>query len=210
MKKILALGLALAVLSVGGGVLLAAQPLLVASVLSGFRHATRVPAELRASSTFSLAPMSDAAPYLSGVKRAGWLAVVVPMLLALTIWAAAVLGFRLALLHLGIGLSLSALLMETLFLKYRRVPFVSSYMPSPDVKLNGVLFLSALLFGSFVLAWLERLSFESTTGYVVLVSILLGSAAGARAFDHATRGSAIPLDLDEEPVLPTQRLNLAK
>jgi hypothetical protein len=191
-------------------VLLAAQPFLVASVLSGFRHATRVPAELRASSTFMLAPMSDAAPYISGVKRAGWLAVVVPTLVALTIWAVAVLGADLARRHLGIGLALSALLMETLFLKYRRVPFVSSYVASADVKLNGVMFLAALLSGSFVLAWLERLSFESATGYAVLVATLLGLAVAARVFDHATRGPATALDLDEEPVLPTQRLNLAK
>jgi hypothetical protein len=222
MAASLAIGLSLVVLNVGGALattndsgsipvaLLAAQPLLIATVLCGFRHATRLPAELRASSTFSLALVGDAAPYISGVKRAGWLVVVGPALLALTIWDTAILGPRLALLHVGVGLSLSAVLMETLFLRYRRVPFVSGYMPNVDVKLMGVVFLVAVLSGSFALAWVERGSFETTTGYVALLTTLLGLSVGVSLFDRASRGPAVPLDLDEEPALPTQRLNLAK
>jgi hypothetical protein len=212
MAAALAIGLSLAVLTVGGGqvALLAAQPLLLASVLCGFRHATRVPAELRASSTFSLALVSDLAPYISGVKRAGWLAVAVPTLLVLAIWDAATLGPHLALLQFGAGLILSALLMETLFFGYRRVPFVSGYVASADVKLTAVLLVASVLFGSFVLAWVERRSFETAAGYVVLLTSLLGLGVGVRAFDRASGGPAVALDLDEQPVLPTQRLNLAE
>ena len=89
MAASLAIGLSLVVLTVGGGLatghdpssipvaLLAAQPLLIATVLCGFRHATRLPAELRAGSTFSVALVGNPAPYISGVKRAGWFAVAV-------------------------------------------------------------------------------------------------------------------------------------
>jgi hypothetical protein len=222
MAASLAIGLSLAVLTVSGGLatrndmtsipvaLLAAQPLLIATVLCGFRHATRLPAELRASSTFSLALVDDAAPYIAGVKRAGWLAVVGPTLLALTIWDTAILGPRLALLHVGAGLSLSALLMETLFLRYRRVPFVSGYVPSVDVKVTGVVFLASVLFGSFALAWVQRGAFETTTGYVALLTALLGLSVGVRAFDRGSHGPAITLDLDEQPALPTQRLDLSQ
>jgi hypothetical protein len=218
----LAIGLSLVVLTVGGGLatrnasssipvaLLAAQPILIATLLCGFRYATRLPAEHRAGSTFGLALVGDAAPYISGVKRAGWLAVAAPALLALTIWDTAILGFRPALLHAGVGLSLSAVLMETLFLRYRRVPFVSGYVPSVDVKLIGVAFLASVLFGSFTLAWVERSAFETATGYVALLTILLGLSVSMMVFDHASRGPAVALDLDEQPALPTQRLNLAK
>ncbi len=209
MAASLALGLALAILAIGGGAFLVAQPLLIACVLSGFRHATRVPADLRASSTFNLAPIGDAAQYISGVKRAGWLVVVAPTLVALTIWDTAMLGRHVAVWHFGVGLSLSALVMETLFLRYRRVPFVSGYVRTGDVKLTGVVFLASVLFSSFVLAWIEQSAFETTTGSVALMAILLGLAVGVRAFDHATRGPAIALDLDEQSALPTQRLNLA-
>jgi hypothetical protein len=212
MAASLAIGTSLVVLTASGGpvALLAAQPMLLASVLSGFRHATRVPAELRASSTFSLALTGETAPYISGVKRAGWLVVAVPTLLAIAIWDAAILGPHVALLQAGVGLSLSALLMETLFLRYRRVPFVSGYVPSADVKLRGVVFLVSILSGSFLLAWVERSAFETATGYVALLTTLLGLSVGVGVVDQASRGPATAIDLDEQPVLPTQRLNLAK
>jgi hypothetical protein len=190
--------------------ILAGQSLLLASVLSGFRHAVRIPAELRASSTFSLAWVGNAAPYISGVKRAGWVAVVAPTLVGLMIWHTAILGPRLAALHLGVGLALSALMMETLFLRDRRVPLVSGYVPSLDVKSQGLVFLAAVVSVSFALAWAERSVLETATGYVVLLTILLGLSVGMRTFDRASIGPAVAIDLDEQPALPTQRLNLAQ
>ena len=47
-------------------------------------------------------------------------------------------------------------------------------------------------------------------GSVPLLTLLLGLSVGVRVFDAATRGAAVALDLDEQPALPTQRLNLAK
>ena len=213
MAASLAIGLAFVVLAVRGNVttgLFASQPLLLACLLSGFRRATRIPAEIRAGSTFSLALVSDAAPYVAGVKRAGWLAVVLPTLVVLGFWDVAILGPRVALWHLGAGLFLSAFLMEALFARYRRVPFVSSYMSGVDVKLVVVMFLLSVLIGSFALSWVERRSFETTTGYVALLTILAAVTVGVRVFDRASDAPAVTLDLDEQPALPTQRLNLAK
>jgi hypothetical protein len=190
--------------------ILAGQSLLLASVLSGFRHAVRIPAELRASSTFSLAWVGGVAPYISGVKRAGWVAVVGPTLVGLMIWHTAILGPRLAALHCGVGLALSALMMETLFLRDRRVPLVSGYVPSLDVKSQGLVFLAAVVSVSFALAWAERLALETATGYVALLTTLLGLIVGIRTFDRASIGPAVALDLDEQSALPTQLLNLAQ
>ena len=105
-------------------VMLAAQPLLLACVLTGFRHAVQLPAELRASSTFSLAWGGNLRPYLSGVKRGGMLALALPVLVALFAWHSAVLGLRVAVLHFCTGGAFVALIMEVLFLRYRRIPFV--------------------------------------------------------------------------------------
>src|SRR5262249_44232668 len=63
--------------------ILAAQFLLLASMLTGFRHATQVPSDLRASRTFSLASTGDVRSYLSGVKRAAFVGLVFPVLLVL-------------------------------------------------------------------------------------------------------------------------------
>ena len=190
--------------------LLAGQWLLLASVVSGFRHAVRIPAELRASTTFSLAWTGNLTPYISGVKRAGWIALVLPTLGGLFIWHAIVLGARLAALHLGVGLVVSALLMETLFLRYRRLPFASSYVPSGELRSLGVASVAVLIFVSFTLAWVERFALTAPAGYLTLVATMIGLSAGARAFDRASRQPATPLDLDEPTPFPTQRFDLAR
>jgi hypothetical protein len=189
--------------------ILAGQSLLLASVLSGFRHAVRIPADLGASTTLSLAWAGNLTPYMSGVKLAGWIALVLPILGGLFIWHATVLGTRLAALHLGVGLVVSALLMETLFVRYRRVPFVSGYVPSGELMSRGVASAAALLLVSFALAWVERFALTAPAGYLMLVGSLLGLSAGLRVFDRASRRPTAPLDLDEPPPLPTLRLDLA-
>ena len=189
--------------------LLAGQSLVLASVLSGFRHAVRIPAELRASTTFSLAWAGNLTPYISGVKLAGWIALVLPTLGGLFIWHATLLGTRLAALHLGVGLVVSALLMETLFVRYRLVPFASGYVPTGELRSRGFASAAALLLVSFTLAWIERFALAAPAGYLMLVATMVGLSAGVRAFDRASCRPAAPLDLDEPPPLPTQRLDLA-
>jgi hypothetical protein len=187
--------------------LLAAQPLFLASLLTAFRHATRIPADLRAGSTFRVAWCCKAAPYVSGVKRAGWSGLVVPLLLVLALWQARLFGARLALLHLGTGLVLAALLMEVLFLRTRSVPFVSSYVPTLDGKSRAMVYLGTVLVSSFVFAFFERIALQ-TGNYTLFVGVVAAAACSLAAIDGRSR--SLPLDIDaEESVLPTQRLNLA-
>jgi hypothetical protein len=188
--------------------LLAGQSLLLVSVLIGFRHAVRIPADLRASSTFSLAWAGDMTPYMSGVKLASWIALVVPTLGGLFIWHAAVLGIRLAALHLGVGLVVSALLMEALFLRSRLVPLVSPYVPTGDLSSRVVASVAVLVLASFALASVERTALAAPAGYLMLLATIGGLGAGVRAVNRASSTTAAPLDLDEPPTLPTQRLDL--
>ncbi|MGH9139802.1 MAG: hypothetical protein ACRD2I_01525 [Vicinamibacterales bacterium] len=188
--------------------LLAAQSLLLASVLTGFRYVVRLPAELRASTTFRLAWGGNLTPYMSGVKLAGWMALVLPALGGLFIWHATVLGARLAALHLGVGLVVSALLMETLFVRYRLVPFASGYLASGELRTRAVASAMVLLLASFALAGIERFALTAPAGYLLLVTAMIGLSAGVRAFDRALPRSAVQADLDEPPSLPTQRLDL--
>jgi hypothetical protein len=189
--------------------LLAGQSLLLASVLSGFRHAARIPAELRASTTFTLAWTGNLRPYISGVKLAAWIAVALPTLGGLFIWHVLALGVRIAALHLGVGLVMTALLMEALFVRYRLVPFASGYVPSGELRIRGLASAAVLLLASFALARIERFAAAAPAGYLTLVATMIGLTATMRAFDRASGGPAVPLDLDEPPELPTQRLDLA-
>jgi hypothetical protein len=218
----LAVGLALSVIAVRGHALtthadvasvplsiMAAQSLLLASVLTGLRLAVLRPAELRASSTFSLAWNGELAPYVSGVKRAGWIALALPILATLFPWHSAVLGVRVAFLHFVVGAAWSVLMTELLFLRYRRLPLVSSYVPVPDLKSRGLAYVAAALGVCFAFAGIERFALESLTGFIVLVGALLGFCVAIAVLDQEWRQSPVMFQLDEDVPLPTQRLDLA-
>ena len=218
----LAVGLSLVVVTVGSNIvtiqadsetvpvtILAAQSLLLACVLTGFRHTTQVPSDLRASRTFSLAWIGNARAYVSGVKCAAFIALVLPLLTALFIWHAALLGLRLATLHFCTGVVFSMLLIEVLFLRYRRVPFVSAYVPSVELKSRVVLYVVTMLVVSYVLASIERFALTAAFRYILLVGVAMAIGGALAAFDRAWRSVAVELDLDEEPPLPTQRLGLS-
>jgi hypothetical protein len=189
--------------------LLAAQSMVIAVVLTGFRHATRVPADLQGSLTFSLAWQGRAAAFVAGVKRAGWVGVVLPTLTVTSIWHVVTLGPRLALLHLGVGVAVAILMMEALFFRNRRVPFASVYIPSPDAKVAGSLYGGAVLTASLAVAFVERVSFEAPRFYIGLLATLLGIGAGLRWLDRDSAASPMAIDLDEEVPPPTQRFSLS-
>ena len=189
---------------------LAAQSLLLAALVTGFRHAVQLPAELRASSTFSVAWSGHLQPYVSGVKRAGWLALVLPTLLILFVWHSAILGVPMAAMHLATGVGCSIVLMELLFLGYRRLPLVSGYIPSTDLKSRGPAYVIAIFFASYILAWIERAALEtSPLSVAALLGALLLIAVALSVGERSRQPPVSILDLDEEIPLPTQRLNLA-
>jgi hypothetical protein len=150
------------------------------------------------------------APYIAGVKLAGWIALALPTLGGLFVWNATVLGTRLAALHLGVGLVVSALLIETLFVRYRLMPFVSAYVPSGELKSRGVAYAAVILFVSFALAWVERFALMAWEQYLMLVGIIGVLSAVVMTFDRASQRLAPPVDFEDQPLLPTQRFDLAR
>ena len=121
----------------GGGAsprLLSMQPLFYGALLVGFRHAIRVPAELRANWGFQLAWRGRERAFIAGVKRAAVLALVAAgpcRLLPLFVF---VLGPRLALMHAALGLAGAIVMLEALMLNYDKVPFTCTYLPSENMK----------------------------------------------------------------------------
>ena len=116
--------------------------------------------------------------------------------------------FEWRVLHFGVGICLSALL-DGGDVSSRPARAVREWLRADcrcEVARGG--FLVALLFVSFRIARLERWSFSTATGYVALLTTLVGLTLGLAVFDRTSSAAALTLDLDEE-FLPTQRLNLA-
>jgi hypothetical protein len=206
----MAIGLALVLINVGGvgGVRalaltsvpvhrLAVQTWVLAAVLTGFRHAVRVPAEARANWTFHLAWSGDERPYLVGVKRAGLLALVVPTLILLFAWHAMVLAPRLALEHLASGAAAAVLMNEVLFLGYQKLPFASGYVRTEDLKSLVPLYVVAVLIASLALAGLERAMLGTATGSALFFGSLAAAIVAVHAADVHRRRTRTPIDLDE-------------
>jgi hypothetical protein len=210
MATSMAIGLALVVINFGGlggprapafssvpVHRLAVQIWVLASVLTGFRHAVRVPAEVGANWTFHLAWSGDLRPYLAGVKRAGALALIVPTLGVLFVWYATFLTPRIALEHVACGGAMAVLMMEVLFLRSQKLPLASGYLRADDLKSLVPLYVGAVLIISLVLSALERVAFESATGGVVFFTALLAAILAVHFADLRHRRLRMPIELDE-------------
>jgi hypothetical protein len=187
---------------------LATQSLAIAALLTAFRHATRLPADLRSSTAFALAWQGTATAFVTGVKRAGWITIACPALAFLSIRNIQTLGPRLTLLHLGVGLAVAILTMDAVFFHNRRLPLASVYVASADAKAAGLLYCAGVVTASFAVAFVERASFHDWGLYVGLLTTLSSIGACLRRFDRISPTAAIELD-DESVSLPVQPLGLS-
>ncbi|HEY2905862.1 MAG TPA: hypothetical protein VGJ29_08160, partial [Vicinamibacterales bacterium] len=176
---------------------LAVQTWVIVAVLTGFRHAVRVPAEVRSNWTFHLAWSGDERPFLAGVKRAGLLSLILPTLALLFAWNIAVLTPRLAFEHVACGGAVALLLMDALFINYQKLPFASGYVRTEDLKSLVPLYVLAILIASLALAGLERVALAGATGTVFFFGALLAAIAAVHVVDARFRRTRTPIELDE-------------
>jgi hypothetical protein len=150
---------------------LAVQPLVYGALLVGFRHAIRVPAELRASWGFQLAWRGHERRFLSGVKRAAILALAMPTLIVLLPLFVFLLGPRLALTHAVLGLAGAIVLLEGLLVTYDKVPFTCTYVPSENMKALGPVYAIAFLVGASQFARLQHAALNGGGATLLLIAL---------------------------------------
>jgi hypothetical protein len=209
-----AVGFAMAVLalsnaSVGQGEvtprLLAVQPLLYGALLAGFRHAIRVPAELRANWGFQLAWRDERRAFVGGVKAAAVIALVLPSLVVVLPLFMFVLGLERALVHAALGLAGAIVLLEALMLGYEKVPFTCTYLPFEKIKALAPVYVIAFVVGASVFARLQHAALVGT-GAVTILAILAVAFAALRVI-ALTRARLPEVQFEEAPVT-IQRLGL--
>jgi hypothetical protein len=189
--------------------LLAVQPVLIVTVLIGFRHAARVPVALHANWTFHLSWNGDERAYLAGVKRAGLAAVSVPILAALFplhVWA---LGSARAVAHLAAGFLLQIIVVEALFANPTRVPFISAYLPDGRLKTLAPAYLVLFLLVTYGFASVERNALSSARGTLVFLAALTVIVLASGAVRALHRRALMQIEFTDVPETATQRLNLS-
>jgi hypothetical protein len=188
----------------------AVQLLFVTAITIGFRHAIRVPADLRARWMFHLIRPAAQDVYLRGVKRAAVVKLVLPGLIVLVPFHVFALGRQTALVHFAFGLLSALVLREASLLEYRRLPFAANYVPDASITTYGGIYLFICLFSVYTVAWLEHVALRSTSGTIVLFLVTFTSLAAIRAIDMWQRRNPREVDLDELVDPPTLRLGLSE
>ena len=186
--------------------LLAVQPLFFGALLAGFRHAIRVPVELRAGWGFELAWREHERQFLTGVRRAALVGLAAPAGAATLPLFVFVIGWPLAFAHGALGLLGAAVLLEVMLVGYTKVPFTCSYVPNENMKALGPLFVIAFLIGATIFAGMQRAALADPGEAVRLLVLLAVVFAICRTISVRTRRPPL-VDFHEAPVT-TQRLGL--
>jgi hypothetical protein len=137
-------------------------PAMLAFVLvSGLRAAFNFPSELPANWGFQLTETAGIEPYLAATRKWIVFCAILPLFLLLLPVEFAHVPWTVALLHTAYGFVVSLLLMEALFLGFRKVPFTCAHFPG---KVNLVFLGVTYIFG-----------FTTYSGMVTRVEIWLES-----------------------------------
>jgi hypothetical protein len=214
-----AAGLAMSVIALSGvdlqtasgsatppGRLLIVQPFLYGVLLVAFRHAIRVPAELKANWGFQLAWCNRDRRFLAGSRRAAIVALALPALAVTLPLVVFVAGLRVGLLHAAFGFGGAIVLLEALLLGYHKVPFTCTYLPDEHAKLIGPVYVVAFFTGASFFARMESAALQSSDAAIRLVLLLIGLFALCRVMSLRTPRIG-PMEFNEAPVT-TQRLGL--
>ena len=112
------------------GYVLSTQTMALAVLLAGFRHVTRLPADISANRLFRLAWVADSGRFLAGVRRGAWSPSSFRRSLHCCPPYLYLLGTRLALMHALSGFLLGAAAISLMSLRTNQLPFVASYAPA--------------------------------------------------------------------------------
>ena len=177
--------------------LLSMQPLLYGALLVGFRHIIRVPAELRANWGFQLAWRGRENAFISGVRRAAMLALVLPSLAILFPLYAFVLGPAPALAHAALGLAGGIVLLEALMASYDKVPFTCTYLPSENMKALAPVYAIVFVAGAAWFAQMQNTALR--TGDPTRVIVTLAALFVLFRMMSINRVRLPNIDFDEAP-----------
>ena len=161
---------------------LAAQTLLVAAIVAGFRAGVRTAADYRAMWIFDVTETGGTARFRDGVRLSGLLlaatAVAVLFPIARLQW-----GWKIAIAHAVDGLAIGWLLVELAMIDVER-PLVVSIPPSDGMNTVGVVLGGAAVIAIFIAAHVELATLTSTAG-VLLYPLVFAALAFAIHIRHS-------------------------
>jgi hypothetical protein len=182
-------------------------PLTLSFVLvSALRAAFQFPSELRANWAFQLAEIHPVGEYLAATRKwIGWCAIA-PLFVLLAPMEFVCFTPGIAAFHLAYGATLSLLLMEVMFIGFRKVPFTCAHLPGKvNLSFLAVIYVYGFTTYSRTMAALEQW-LAGSPAYAALFFVIAAAGLGGfvmlRRHKRATAGS---LDFEDagDPVIRT-------
>ena len=179
-------------------------------LISALRAAFQFPSELRANWAFQLAEIHPVEGYLSATRKWIVLCAIAPLFALLAPMEFLRFSPGLASFHLAYGATLSLLLMEVMFLGFRKVPFTCAHLPA---KVN-LSFLTVIYIYGFTTYSRTMAALEQWLGHSPAYAALFFAAAAIAlaGFQFARRrrpgrGASLEFEDAGEPTIRTLGLS---
>jgi hypothetical protein len=172
------------------------QTIALMVMLFGFRHVTRVPADVSGNKLFRLSWVGNGNAFLAGVRRAALVGVVVPVVLLLFPANLYLLGQQKAIMHVVTGVLLGIAFLSVLTSRATNLPFVATYGPTPDLNTVGPAVLIGGFFAISVFSRIEHSAMSDVGSALVFWGVLLATAIIPRLVPDRGRWLDLPSAFD--------------
>lgn len=180
-------------------------PLILAFFLVvGIRRIVKIPYHLEANWIFRMTESPDKKKYFSGLRKGVFLDALVPLFLFTFVFYSFLWDWKDALYHCFFGLAVSLLLMEILFIRFRKIPFTSSYLPGREkIHLFWIVYFLGFLLYVALLSSIEAYLFAKPSGFIIFLGVILFMGVLVRTYQNTFFYKRTELVYEEklEPVM---------
>ncbi len=143
-------------------------------LLIGTRTIVNIPSANKANWVFKLTEGTDKKNYFSGLKKGIFFFMLLPLFAVLFLFYFFLWGWPLAFYHCLFGMIVSLLLMEVLFINYRKIPFVCSYLPGKaKLHLSWIIYIISFLIYAFLMSFIEYKILNSPLSLFIFYGVVL-------------------------------------
>jgi hypothetical protein len=186
--------------------LLSIPMILTFFLLVGMRRVVNIPASLEANWVFRLTEEQSLQHYAAGLRKGIVFYFLLPLFVLVFVFYVILWGWEMGFLHSVFGFVTSVMLMECLYLKYRKIPFACAYLPG-QAKVHILWPVYVLSFLGYVLlsAVLERVLLKNPSLFFYFLGASVGVVAAVRIYQSffLYRKSVLVYEEEPEPVLVT-------
>ena len=143
-------------------------------LLIGIRAVVNIPAASETNWVFKLTEGTYKKNYFSGLKKGIFFFMLLPLFVLLFLFYFFLWGWSIAFYHCLFGIIVSLLLMEILFIKYHKIPFVCSYLPGKaKLHLYWIIYFISFLIYAFLMSSVEYKILNSPLSLFIFYGVVL-------------------------------------